>query len=62
MDRTAQPPAAGLVDCHDCPETHRAEYAGVNAYGQHIYNVVCGEYIERYTDEVVRPLLEGALQ
>jgi len=50
------PMPVGLVDCHDCPETHRAEYRGRNEHGQDVWAVVCGEYVERYTAEAVRPL------
>lgn len=44
-----------VVDCHDCPETHEAEYSHQDRYRPHVkvYAVVCGEFIEHYTDEVV---------
>ena len=41
------------VTCWECDKVHEAHYVGPNQYGQVIYNVVCGEYVDRYTEDVV---------
>lgn len=41
------------VICRECGKTHEAGYKGLNDYGQGIYNVVCGEYVDRYTEAEV---------
>jgi hypothetical protein len=56
-DHTAyEPVTGGVVDCQDDDThgTHEATYSHTNEYGQRIYTVACGAFIERYTDEVVR--------
>lgn len=48
-----------VVDCHDCPETHPAEPAHRSQHGDlQVYAVVCGQYVEYYTEEVVRKVAQ----
>jgi hypothetical protein len=47
------------VDCHHCPETHIAEPAGKTTFGNRDrFAVVCDDYTDYYTDEVVYHLEE----
>lgn len=57
--QTATLPAVGRIQCHDCPEIHEARYVGPNDWGQEVYSVVCGEYVERYTSEVLLPAIDA---
>lgn len=52
----------GYVACQDdyAHDVHAAEYIGRNDYGQDVYEVVCGEFIERYTADVVRATRKAA--
>lgn len=50
------PLAGGVVACHYCPDTHLATYRCRNEYGEHVWTVVCGQYVDRYTSEAVRPI------
>jgi hypothetical protein len=48
------------VDCQDCGQVHAAEPSHVSPHsGRQVFAVVCGEYVEHYTDEVVREVVEA---
>lgn len=54
-------PARYEVDCQDCPPVngkavvHAAEPSHRSQWGdRQVFAVVCGEFVEHYTDEVVR--------
>lgn len=44
------------VQCQQCEEWHPAEYSHEGRFGEGpIFAVVCGEFTDYYTDELVRP-------
>lgn len=55
MSVTPDTPAdKGTVQCQDCPETHPAEYSHNSDHGGHrVFAVVCGDFVEYYTEEAV---------
>jgi hypothetical protein len=47
----------GTVTCDECGETHVAEYSHEGLFDQGaVYAVVCGEFTDYYTAEVVQGL------
>lgn len=47
------------VTCHDCGQVHPAEPHHQGRFGEgQVYAVVCGEFIEFYTQEVVREVAQ----
>lgn len=59
MTNLTDAPEAGFVQCQDDESHgwHEADLHGENQYGQVVYTVPCGGYIERYTLDVVEPAL-----